>query len=433
VDIKGLAVKLTAPVYRRVFNREMSPAEVDFAHSLSWVGAGTFVSTALLSVFSILGGRLLGPAEYGKFTLIQSIAAFLCVPMLMGLDVAMLKYNAEKSDLTRQRIIVSTAYVIISGLMAVSVGVMLLLAQPLASVFGASPELFRFSISLAVLLTIFGLAQTTLRSVNRMRAFALSQPMETGILLVMFGVFVALGRLTYQGMVYSRLTALAVAALIIHFRYTRQYVSFSFDAAWGRALSRFAFAYMPAVISSVVYGQIGKIIVARYMSIADVGIYGAYFVATMNIAYVFWGIFNKVFLPTASRYKDKRPIVRRLNRLAPLIVVVGTPLVMGIGYILLLFYGGGYPFNLWWLALFAAASTCFVVRAFYISLSTSEGAHGAFLSSVSGVTTALVNLGLCLLLVPIIGISGAMVAAIAGYAAGLVVILWKGRWHPRGD
>jgi O-antigen/teichoic acid export membrane protein len=351
--------------------------------------------------------------------------------MLMGFDTAMLKYNAEKSELARQKSIVSTAYIIIAGFAVISVVGMLFFVQPLARVFAATPELFRFSIYFAVLYAFFTLAQTTLRSVNRMRAFALSQLMYAVILLIAFALFLLLGRLTFGAMVFSNLIAFAITALVIHFLYNRQYFSFNIDTAWARTLSRFVFALIIAAIASAVYGNIGKIVIAHYMTVADVGIYGAYFTATMTIASVLWGVFNMVFFPTASRYEDKRPLLRRFNRLVPLIIVFGIPLVMGIGYLILLLYGGEYPFNLLWLALFAVAAVSFIIRGFYISLSTSEGPRGAFISSIAGVATALVSLGLSILLVPVIGISGTMVAAIAGYLAGMAVILWKGRWYPK--
>lgn len=427
MDIKGLVNKLADTVYRRVFNQEMSPAEGDFVHSLFWVGAGSFISTGLGAVFSILGGRLLGPEEYGKFTLIQAIAMFLFIPMTMGFGTAMLKYSVEKAELTRQKSVISTACIITAGFTVISVALMLLFARPLARVFATTPELFRFSIYFAVLYAFFVLAQTTLRSVNRMRAFALSQPVQTGILLVAFALFLLLGRLTFEAMVYSNLIAFALTGLGIYSLYTRHCFTFNFDKAWARTLSRFAFVIIIASIAAAVYGQIGKIIIAHYMAVADVGIYGAYFTATMSIAIMLWTVFNMVFFPTASRYKDKRPLLRRINRLVPLILVLGIPLVMGCGYIILLFYGGEYPFNILWLALFATAAILFIINAFYASLLTSEGPRGAFISSVAAVTTAVVSLGLSLLLVPSIGILGAIVAAIAAYLEGVVVLLWGGR------
>jgi O-antigen/teichoic acid export membrane protein len=427
LNIKTLVTKLAGTVYRRVFNQEMSLAEVDFVHSLSWVGAGTFIAVALLAVFSILGGRLLGPEEYGKFVLIQSVAYFLCIPMFMSFDTAMLKYNAQKDELTRQKSIVSTAYIIIAGLIAICVAVMLLFARPLSAVFGATPELFRLSIYFAVLYTLFTLAQVVLRSVNRMRAFALSQPVQTAIVLTAFALFLFLGKLTFETMVYSKLIGFAVTALVLYLVYVRRYFSFNFNTAWARTLSRFAFAAIIASIAAIFYGNIGQIIIAHYMTVADVGIYGAYFTATVYIASVLWGIFNMVFFPTASRYADKRPLLRRINRLVPLIIVLGIPLAMGCGYLILLFYGRKYPFNMSWLALFATSAILCTIKDFYASLLTSEGPRGAFLGSMAGVVTTLVSLGLNLLLVPAIGIPGAMVAAIAASLAGMIVLLWRGR------
>ncbi len=427
MDIRALVNKLAGTAYRRVFNAEMSPAEGEFVRSLAWVGAGTFISTGLIAVFSILGGRLLGPEEYGRFTLIQATAMFLFIPMLMGFNKAMLKYTAEKSEITRQKSIISTAYIIIAGCTVVCGTLMLLLAEPLAGVFAAAPELFRLAIYFALLQALFLLAQTTLRSVNRMRAFALSQPVHAVILLVAFGLFILAGRVSFESMVYSKLITFAITGLGIHLLYTRRHFTFSFDTAWARTLSRFAFAAVVATIAAALYGQIGKIIVAHYMTVADVGVYGAYFTATMTIAAILWSVFNMVFFPTASRYKDKRPLLLRINRLVPLILVLGIPFVMGAGYVILLLYGGEYPFNLLWLALFATAGVLHIIRSLYASLLTSEGPQGAFHSSAAAVVTAAVMVGLSLLLVPLVGISGAVVAAIGAYLVGTLVLLWRGQ------
>ena len=425
--MKQLMKKLSGAAYRRIFNREMSAAEGDFVQSLSWVGAGTFVATALIAIFSILGGRLLGPEEYGKFTLIQSIAMFLYIPMLMGFNLAMLKHNSQRSALIHQKTVISTAHIIVAGFTVVSVCVMLLLARPLSGLFAATPDLFRFSVYFALLFAFFTLAQTTLRSVNRMRAFAFSQPVHGTITLIAFALFMLLGRLTYEAMLYAKLIAFGVTGLGIHLLHTRHYFSFSLDQALTRTLSRFAAATMISIVAAAFYGNIGRIIIARYMTAADVGLYGAYLTATMSVAIVLWQVFNMIFFPTASRYTDKRPLLRRINRLVPIAIVFGIPLIMGSGYLILLLYGGSYPLNPLWLALFAVVAVAFVIRDVYTSLWTSEGPRGAVVSSVAGVITAVVGLGLSVVLVPVVGIVGAATAAIVAHIIGTGVLLLTGR------
>ncbi len=426
MKIREVIVKLVDTTYQRVFNQKMSQAERDFLYNLSWVGAGTFVSTVLIAFFSILGGRLLGPQEYGKFTLIQSVAAFLSIPMSMGFSSAMLKYTAEKSDPNRQKNIISTTYIIIGSLILISVTCMFFFAQPLSKIFSTTPELLRFSIYFAVLSTFFGLAQTTLRSTNRMRAFALSQPAYAIILLISFVLFSLLDNLTFKSMVYSQLIAFAFAAIAIHLLYTRRYLNFSFDTTWTRTLSRFALATIIGIVAVAIYGNIGKIIIVRYMTVTDVGIYGAYTTATTSVASVLWSIFNMVFFPTASRYRDKLPILQRINRLVPFILVLGIPLVAISGRLILLLYGESYPFNLLWLILFATSAIISIIRGFYASLLSSEGPRGALLSSAAAVVTAFFSLALNLILVPAIGITGATIATITGYIAGIIALLWRG-------
>jgi len=424
--IKALVSRLASAVYRRVFNQEMSPAVQDFVQSLSWVGAGTVISTGLVAVFSVLGGRLLGPVEYGRFTLVQSIGILLSLPMVMGFTKAMLKYTPERNDLSHQRSIISTVYVIVAGLTAGSIALMLLFAEPLSRLFAATPELFRFAVSFALLYTFFGLAQTTLRSIGRMRAFALSQPAHAVILLVAFALFILTGRLDFESMVYSQLIAFSITGLVVHLLANRQYLRFHFNKAWAHTLTRFSAATLISIIAVTVYGNIAKIIVAHYMTVADVGIYAAYHAATMSIATVLWSVFNMVFFPTASVYKDKRPLLRRIKRLVPFIVVLGTPLVMACGYVVLLLYGREYPISALWLALSSAAAVLFVTSGLYTSLLTSEGTGGAFIGSVAAIVTVGIMLSLSLMLVPASGIAGAIIAAIVAYLAGTAILVWIG-------
>ena len=93
-------LKLVNLCYRRVFHEDMSAGVQAFLKNLLYVGIATVISTLCTSLFSILGGRWLGPEEYGKFILIQSVAMFLYIPMELGLNTAMLKYTSEKNRLS---------------------------------------------------------------------------------------------------------------------------------------------------------------------------------------------------------------------------------------------------------------------------------------------------------------------------------------------
>ena len=100
-------------VYSKVLHERMSDEATHFLKNLSYVGFGTLIGMVFLFTFNVLVGRLLGPLEYGKFSLVQSISMFLYIPMLMGYHNAMVKYNAEVENYDRQRNVISTTYILL--------------------------------------------------------------------------------------------------------------------------------------------------------------------------------------------------------------------------------------------------------------------------------------------------------------------------------
>lgn len=423
--IKSFVLNITGRTYRLIFKEPMSPAVEDFVLNLSWVGAGTFSATGLLAVFSILGGRLLGPIEYGKLTLIQSVAAFLVIPMTLGFNTAMLKYLAGEKEIVQQKTIVSTTFMVVFGFVVCSAVTMYLLKEQLAELFSMSSKLFIYAIILAFFHAFYSLATTTLRSVSYMRAFAFFQPVHAIILIGGFFGFIIAGNNTYQAMLFPMFITYALTAMIIHTIYTRRFFHCVFDYYWIQQLSRFAFANSIGIAAVAFFGNIGKIIIARYLTTTDVGIFGAYFVATMSVATIIWGVFNLVFFPTVSMYKNKYPIYRRINRLIPLIILLGTPIIMVSGYIIFKLFGSEYHLNIIWLLLFSGAANAMVIMGFYTTLIVSEGQRGAMYNSIAMVVVALVSFMLNILLVPIIGIPGSGVAALLAFSIGASIIFMQ--------
>ncbi len=95
---------------RRVMRVDGHPAISDFLRKLSYVGMGSAAASLLSFPFRIYIGRVLGPDAYGQFAVIASVAMFLCLPMRVGFDTAMVKYGAEQEAAAAQSRILSTAF-----------------------------------------------------------------------------------------------------------------------------------------------------------------------------------------------------------------------------------------------------------------------------------------------------------------------------------
>jgi len=400
--------------YERIFHEKMSDEVKKFFKNLSYVGFGTVIATIFSFTFNILAGRILGPSGYGEFTLVQSVAMFLYIPMLLGFNTAMVKYNAEEENYNRQRSIISTTYILVFICTIVLIFVYYLFSSQISNLFSVPREIFYLSVGFAVLFVFYTLTTNTLRGLHEMKKYAIFQPIYGVILLLPFLVFVFLNFLSFKSAVFSMYLAYGITGGII-LAFIRKYLRFAFDKHWANKLARYGGYAIIGGVSYVFHTNIDKILINTYMTVADVGIYRAYYFASINVAGLSFGIFNTVFFPTASKYQDKGAIFNRINKLRPYLIGLGVPFVFLCEFVILKLYGSQYPINPPLMTLFAVASICVVVDGLYGWLLNSVGWKGAKITSFATLIAAIMNVLANILLIPLIGIGGAITATILTY------------------
>ena len=114
IDITNSLIKLIDFCYERVFHEKMGDEARSFIRNLSYLFAGTFIATGSGFALNVIAGRILGPVEYGKVALVQSVTMFLSIPMLLGFSNAMVKYASEKKDFHELSVIISTTFIMVS-------------------------------------------------------------------------------------------------------------------------------------------------------------------------------------------------------------------------------------------------------------------------------------------------------------------------------
>ncbi|MCD6239310.1 MAG: oligosaccharide flippase family protein [Thermotogae bacterium] len=413
--------------YERIFHEEMSNEVKKFFKNLSYVGLGTITTTIFSFTFNILAGRILGPSGYGEFTLVQSVAMFLYIPMLLGFNTAMVKYNAEKEDYTRQRSIISTTYILVFICAIVSMFAYYLFASQISNLFSVPREMFYLSVVFAVLFVFYTLTTSTLRSLHEMKKYAIFQPIYGVILLLSFLVFILLNFSSFKAMVFSMYLAYGITGGII-LAFIRKYLRFAFDISWADKLAGYGSYAIISGVSSVFYLNIDKILINKYMAIADVGVYRAYYFAFINTIMLFIGIFVTVFFPVASKHGNKEIMFKRINKIIPYIIILGLPFMIGSGFIILKLYGGEYPFDLKLALLFGIAGICICVDSVYGWLMNAVGKEGVKITSFASIILALANIFLNVWLIPLLGIEGAIIATIIAYVLSIDIVLSKKRY-----
>jgi O-antigen/teichoic acid export membrane protein len=379
-----------------------------------------------------LAGRILGPAEYGIFSLVQSVAMFLYVPMLLGFSTAMVKYNSEKEDIERQTKIISTAFIIVISLTVISSALYFLFRSHFVRMFSISDNLFCLAIILAVLFALYTITTETVRSLFKMKILAICQFAYPAILLSVFLLFVLTRTiLSFKSMVYSTFVAYGIVSIVLLAVFLRKYLKLSFSKEWAGILSKYSLFAVVGSLSVVLYSNIDKILINKYMTTENLGVYKAYYMSSINLAGLFSVVFNTVFFPMASKYENKKILFHKISKLIPYVIAVGLPLIIVCEVIILKFYGKQYYIKPLWLILFAIASIIVVVDGLYGWFFNSIGSRGVKLTSVSAIVMALINILLNFIFIPLIGVPAAIVSIIISFAVCISLELILGRKYLR--
>jgi O-antigen/teichoic acid export membrane protein len=409
--------------YERLFHEKVSESVENFIKNLSYLGIGTLISTIFSFAFNILAGRWLGPSEYGLFTLVQSVAMFLYIPMTLGFTTALVKYNCEKIDFDRQRTIISTTFILVFLFTVVSLLFYLIFSKQIMALFSISEDLFYFSLAFAVLFVFYNLMTESLRSIHKIYEYSLFKPIYSVLLFSSFLVFIFFFRdLLYTSALFSMLIAYGITGGIL-LAFLRIYIRPEFSREWARKLQTYSIFSLTGGISAAFYQNIGKIILNMYLPVAMIGIYWAYTYSFTTMITMLSTIFVTVFFPVASMCQDKRMLFNRINKIAVVFIVFGWLFAVISGYVILKMYGNAYPSDLALMLLSATSGVCIAIDQLYGQLLNSVSVDGVKITSYAAVVLAVVSVILSFLLIPVMGLAGAMIATIIAYAISIVIMI----------
>jgi len=412
-------------LYGKIFHEEMSVEVRTFFSNISYVAIGTLISTIFSFSFNILSGRLLGPEGYGRFTLLQSIGMFLFIPMLFGIHTSMIKYTAEKPDRDRQRIILSSAFLMVLLFTGISLVIFTLFAEPIAAFFSVSIDIYWLGVLFAILFVFYTMTSSALLGLHEMKQYALTQPIFSFLMLATFLVLILMYHVNYLSMVFAMYLAYGVTALGIVV-YLRRHLKFEVNRPWLGILIRFGAAAMMGCVCSTINTNVGKLIINYFMSVEEVGIYGVYYYAAITVVGLLSGIFTTVLFPTISKYKNIGSFYNKLNTLIVYYILLGTPVVMVFEFVILKLFGPQYPMVPALMLIFALTAMLTTGFDFYQWLFSAEGIRGAHLGLTNMITITVLNLMLNILLIPQFGLYGAVGATAIAFTIGILMAYVRG-------
>lgn len=419
--IKTNIRRIIKKIYEKIFKEKLTLTVRIFFKNLNYAIWGYGIAAIFIFIFQILVGRILGPSEYGKYALVDSVATFLFLFMTLGVSTATIKYNAEREDYLRQQRIISSSYWTTLIISFILTSFFLFFSHFFSRIFSIPLIIFRYAVIFAICYTLYILATDILRSLHQIKKLAIFRAFYGFLILFFFYLFLLKNYISFPIIIFVICFTYLLIFLLITVN-VRNYLLFKIDRAWIKNLLEYGLYVTGGSFLLIFLPALSKIMVNKFLTVGDVGIYNAYYFFSINVAIFFNTVFITVFFPTASKYPQKSSIFKKIKKITPFLFLIGVPILFGIQLLVLKFFGQQYPIDYWLMLLFAISGVVFFIFGLYIWFFYSKGIAEARLVIFLIALVFVVNILLNFYLIPRFLLRGAVISLILTYLVGWIYL-----------
>ncbi len=390
-----------------------------FLRGFTWIGFLYGFAKASTLLTQVAAGRWLGPLDYGKANLAIAAAAYLQILPMMGFPLALSKFIASEPQESEKSKIISTT--LLTFLLWAGLWLALLTTghDLMARKLGIGGALLTLSVAFAYFTAFYVVISSPLLGLKRFDHRGVSEALYGLSAPLILLAFMTRGRPTYEAMILTLCLSLGLGSLYSLWA-LRGYLKPVFDPRAFRLIFRYALvATLNLLAVACVLGP-ARLILHRYDSPREVGIFSAYFTSTAQISLALLYMLSAVLVPLASNPEGQRETWRSFKRLCiPLWLGAWSLFALSASLALSLF-GRKYPFHWEWACLFATAAALILVHGIVAALYSARDFEGLCASVTGSLVAGLGNVGLGLILIPSLGITGAALALVGAYLLGLL-------------
>lgn len=364
--MKRMLVQFVEKVHKKLFGHEISQEMKNFIVNLFWSFFGGGVAAVIVLAVNIFAGRLMGPSEYGRYNLVLVICSYLFIPIFFGLDTASVRAIARAKDLKERSEYISGAALFISLSLVVVLIAAFLFEKSLSSLFSTDVSLVRFSLLFAIFLTLKMAFDGFIRGIQEFKYQFASRLVETFAIIVMFlALFVFLKRSTYISYIYVLATG-AIALSCLYLWKLKPYLGYFRLDKLKEQLSHGKFFMLTAALATV-FMSFDKLVINRYSSSFQLGLYGAYYTASITLVAQLTSMFNNVFFPAIAKNLNKA-VFAKIEKLLFISFVPLLVVITGIVFLIVKLYGAKYGVHFNYILIFGFLGTIQVVQTIYNSI-----------------------------------------------------------------
>lgn len=395
-----------------------------FTGNLGWIGGSFAAAKVISALVNIAAGRLLGPLEYGKINLMVSAGAVIYPFLLIGMQWSLVKYGSTRETRGGAFGIAALTFLTLTLL---AVGITVSFGPALSALLGIKREMLSLAFLYAAATAAYMLASGMQQSLENFRARGLGEIGFSVLLAAVFSSCVALLGRAYEAMAWAYIASFGLVALVWWLK-ARPYISLSrFDVKQFRGMLEYGLYNFGAGLGSFLILNVQGLVINWLFSARDVGIYAAYYTASINIAGYLSYALNTVLFPKASATPDRKRIWTLASKgwlyLAPAAFAV---FMLTQAAVLSLMGRSQYGFDPGLASLFALCGTLMMVQGSLSQILLAEGIKGSRFSLFLSVGAGIFNFTACVVLIPHLKVAGVAVSLMMTQML-MLFLLWKVR------
>ncbi|PID51693.1 MAG: hypothetical protein CR954_00480 [Candidatus Moraniibacteriota bacterium] len=358
---------------RVIFGQELGARTQKFLSHIAASFTGGLSAFALLFITNMIVARILGPEEYGRYTVFFSCAQFLALFFVLELDVSALYFLGKKSVQHIQRI-----HSALMHLFAINITLFSVIAVVVYYVYDFQTISLMSFVGVIVMAFSFAFKRMIDAFLRAEKKFSIQSGLRfaeaISVIASVGMIFYFLEYKSFYGYVYSIIFGGVVFCVVGGFFVRTVFVWKKWHAKTTKKIFRYT---IRGVINTCVNGIVkntDKFLIVGLLGASTVGLYAVYFTASVTIGARLTQLFINVFFPSVrSNVSNRARIYAKINTM---VVRFFVPLVicasLGVAGIVFL-YGHAYAFIWLWVVL------CGV----YIAVHFCASLYGWFLSSIS--------------------------------------------------
>ncbi len=412
-ELKLKLIKLVEYIHLKFFGHEMSDTMRNFLRSLSIVSIGMIISSVAMFVVYIIGARMIGSIEFGKFQLIYTMAQFIMIPMLFGLNTASVKYIAEEKVCVKRKEYAGNSLLLVSRSIILTYIVLFMGRNYFYSIFNINQQIFTLLILLSTVIVLYYFFRSLLQGLDDIMTLSFLEGGYAIVVVVSFFVLYYSNGSNYFSLYWAFILGYVFFVIFFVYKYFATIQkNYHKNVQFRKKILKYGFFAILGSISGMLLSGIDKIMLGYYTDAKTVGVYSMYILASLVIFSQIFHIFITVFFPQINTIQNKKNVVAKINKSVKIIFLL-ISLMSGIIIPVVLYFGGkDYPFRISYVIIFSIIAGLTGVYQLKMWVLNSIGIQGVKITVKGTLFVGIINTILNGMFIFRWGINGALMATV---------------------